>query len=78
MLNEVPAARITGTSSYTADDVLRIATDAADATAKLLERKRECNNMVDVILEGYEQKRQYLITEIGIETDEDAGFVANR
>lgn len=39
------------------------------------QRKRLCKEMTDAILEGYPKTKKQLLEEIGIETDEDAGFV---
>ncbi|ERL88272.1 homologous-pairing protein 2 homolog isoform X1 [Dendroctonus ponderosae] len=37
-------------------------------------RKRMCLDMLDTILESYPKKKANLYEEVGIETDEDAGF----
>jgi 26S proteasome regulatory subunit (ATPase 3-interacting protein) len=37
-------------------------------------RKRSCNDIINVIMENYPKKRQKLLEEVGIETDEDAGM----
>ncbi|KAJ8979465.1 hypothetical protein NQ317_002815 [Molorchus minor] len=37
-------------------------------------RKRMCMDILDSILENYPKSKKHLFDEIGIETDEDAGF----
>jgi 26S proteasome regulatory subunit, ATPase 3, interacting protein len=40
-------------------------------------RKRMCTNMIDMIMESYPKTKKQLVADVGIETDEDVGFVAN-
>nr|XP_023024012.1 homologous-pairing protein 2 homolog isoform X1 [Leptinotarsa decemlineata] len=41
------------------------------------QRKRMCLDMVDSILENYPKTKKHLYEDIGLETDEDAGFSIN-
>lgn len=38
-------------------------------------RKRLCKDMIDTIMESYPGTQKKLVDDIGIETDEDVGFV---
>ena len=37
-------------------------------------RKRMCTDIVNMIMEGYPKSKKHLVEDVGIETDEDAGF----
>jgi 26S proteasome regulatory subunit, ATPase 3, interacting protein len=41
-------------------------------------RKRMCTDMIDMIMESYPKTKKQLVADVGIETDEDVGFVLNK
>eukprot|EP01134_Creolimax_fragrantissima_P000997 CFRG0997T1 len=63
-----------GQTNYTTEDVARINNAYSIATVQYKKRKRVCDDLLGQILEGCPKKKECLMEEIGIETDESVGF----
>lgn len=59
------------------EEKLRIYSEHDKYTKEYRKRKRICMDMVNAILEGYPKTKKDLFEEVGVETDEDVGFVLN-
>ncbi|XP_061390568.1 uncharacterized protein LOC133325885 [Musca vetustissima] len=61
-------------TKLSSQDVKKIETKYSNVSTAYRKRKRICNDMLDAILEGYPKTKKALISDIGLETDEDVGF----
>ncbi|XP_055854736.1 homologous-pairing protein 2 homolog [Episyrphus balteatus] len=56
------------------EDIKKVEKRHAKYLSVYRKRKRICTDMIDAILEGYPKSKKILIQDIGLETDEAAGF----
>ena len=56
------------------EEVKQIVKSHVIVSSTYRKRKRICGDMLDAILEGYPKSKKALIEDIGLETDEEAGF----
>ncbi|XP_061392590.1 homologous-pairing protein 2 homolog [Musca vetustissima] len=61
-------------AKLSSQDVKKIETKYSNVSTAYRKRKRICNDMLDAILEGYPKTKKALISDIGLETDEEVGF----
>lgn len=55
-------------------DIKKIENKYSTVSTAYRKRKRICSDMLDAILEGYPKTKKALISDIGLETDEEVGF----